>query len=235
MSRHPVLLFTLAIAVSAAAAQTCPREKPNNLPDAEIRTLHGRVIIHNGLRYWIELKPDRPICGHASVWLIDASSKVDDSEKIAFEAMRDCTVTVSGRLGLSPTGYSTPMYMSVDRKQPDQNCVLQSTVPITYGEAFTQVNRYRVHMIIDYNGEGSVTATATAGSRLLQPWYAYAPYFILGDPVIRIRCAAGHNVSHISVTRGSQPFVADNYININLESAAQKGIWKTHVDYTCSR
>ena len=196
--------------------------------------------MHNGLRRWVELRPDAAVCGSTSIQLFEGgggSFEVDAGNSVGLEALRGCSLTITGRLGIPGTGYySAPFYMNVDRKQPDKGCVPQPPIPnYWHAKPDANVKRYRVHMTVDYKGEGSVSATATAGSRSLQPWQAYANYFVTSEFVIWINCAKGYDLSNMSATPAAHPEQTDNNVSIDPDGAAEKGVWKTHADFTCSR
>src|SRR5215472_9855988 len=84
-----------------ALAQECPRESSTgpNIP-SRVRALEGKLIFHNGIRGWFELRLDTPQCGNNSVQLVSFKEKVK-----ALEIFRGCRVRSTGTIDFSPTGY----------------------------------------------------------------------------------------------------------------------------------
>ncbi len=65
------LLILLALLLAPVVhAQSCPKENPNG-PSTEFTslTLTGKLIYHNEIRQWFELRLAKPVCGQTSIQL----------------------------------------------------------------------------------------------------------------------------------------------------------------------
>ena len=65
--RRSFLAFALAICVTPRMFAQCPSVSIKT----EVRTLQGRLIFHDGIQEWFELKLDQPQCGEASIELFE--------------------------------------------------------------------------------------------------------------------------------------------------------------------
>src|SRR5579863_10257695 len=115
---HAIIrLLTIACFLGLAGqafAKNCPRASPTEFSVASrTRTLDGRLVFHNGVRQWFELKLDKPACGERSIQLITA-----DLKSAALEILRGCRVRSRGSIDFSPTGY-----YSLDKFQDVTNIV----------------------------------------------------------------------------------------------------------------
>ncbi len=236
-------LFALAlclIAVHPAPAQSCPKENPNG-PSIESspQTLTGKVVYHNGIRQWFGLQLDTPVCGEdKEIQLLQGGGafEVDEGNAYAIEVFRGCRVTVQGPLGIPGTGYySAALYQNADKIEPEPDCVLQPHLP-DYSKAkpSPSVRSYRVSMRIDYLGD-RITITARSGDRILTPWQAYASYMLTGGYVFYANCADGFALTHFTGTPETKPWLDDNKIDMDPETAAEKHITHLRLDYTCRR
>lgn len=66
--------------------------------ESEARTLEGRLLFHDGIRPWFELKLDQPQCRQTSTELV----RVDDEKPL--EVLRGCRVKSQGVLLFAVTG-----------------------------------------------------------------------------------------------------------------------------------
>src|SRR6478735_2622446 len=118
-----VLELTLVDCMAAPAlAQECPQtNRTGPTVASEVRTLMGRLIFHDGIRKWFELKLDQPQCGQPSIQLVRI-----ERDWTPLEVLRGCRVRSRGALDLSGTGYySLDTYQSVDQIEPVGTCARQ--------------------------------------------------------------------------------------------------------------
>jgi hypothetical protein len=122
-----VLALTFVNCTAAPAlAQECPRTNPTGPTVAsEVRMLVGKLIFHDGIRQWFELKLDQPQCGQTSVELVRG-----ERDWPPLEVLRGCRVRSKGVLDFSGTGYySLDTCLSVEQIEPVGACARQSPLP----------------------------------------------------------------------------------------------------------
>jgi hypothetical protein len=171
-----------------AGAQSCP----TGSEESEARILHGVLVHHVGLRPWLGLRLSHPACGESEIELV-----FDESENWRrADSMRGCKIAAFGKLYYGQTGYySADMALSGPRLRPDTACHQFpvkpdfSAMPIP-----THMRAYHVSIAVDYRAPGSVTVKArnVGNSHLLEPWQAYADYWLTGSfDAIWIYCGKG--------------------------------------------
>src|SRR6185437_15930777 len=83
------------------SGQSCPVDsKDGSSKPSESRSLQGRLIYHDGLRKWFELKLDQATCGQQSIQIIS-----NEKNRHSLEVLRGCEVRSTARIAESPTGY----------------------------------------------------------------------------------------------------------------------------------
>ncbi len=231
-------VFVLSL---GALGQACPRENPKGPNfDSQELWLDGTAVFHNGLRRWMELKPKEPVCGNSSIQLLQGSGggfEVDEGDSLQLEALRGCHIAVKGKLGIPATGYySAPLYFGVIQVRPGAGCRRQPAIPTYwYAQPDASVQRYRVSMVVNYKGEGSVRATIRSGARSLAPWQAYASYWLTGSHMLYAYCGKGFHLSEFQGTPEAKPDVIDDEVSMDPEGAAQMGVWHLRLDFNCRR
>jgi hypothetical protein len=201
--------------------------------------LEGRLIFHEGIREWFELKLDQPQCGQTSIQLLDVSH-----DSTALEVLRGCRVRSRGAIDLSPTGYySLDTYQAVNQVEPVGTCERQLPLP-DYSNAKPDkgVTEYRVDMLLDYEpGDHPITFRVSSAGKELRPWQAYASYMLTGDFVLYGDCGEGFVVDKVFGTRQANPSHFDlprtssDRATFDPESAAASGESHLHLVYTCAR
>jgi len=237
-----VALFAVLclIAIHPSFAQSCPEENPNGpSKESASRTLTGKVVYHDGLRQWFGLQLDTPVCGvDKEIQLLQGGGafEVDESNAQALEVFRGCRATVQGPLGIPGTGYySAALYQNVDKIVPEKDCVLKPHFPdYSKVKPDPSIHNYRVSTRIDYLGD-HIAITARSGDRLLTPWQAYASYMLTGGFVFYAYCADDFDLRHFTGTPETKPWLVDNYIAMDPETAATKHVTRLRLDYTCRR
>jgi hypothetical protein len=234
-----VLLF-ITCGATWASAQQCPNASSTG-PDAPspVRTLNGRLIYHNGIRQWFELRFDKPTCGKSSIQLVMA-----DGNYRPLEIFRGCRVGSTGPIAFSPTGYySAELFQDVRKVQSVGPCTRQRPLP-DYSNARPdkRVRGYTVEMNVDYRpGDHPVIFHVRGASGELHPWQAYASYWLTGGLVLYGRCGHGFVVDRVYGTRAARPShftdrgASDDMAMFDPESAAESGKTNLHLGYTCVR
>ena len=243
MSIPRACVLTLALVVCRAVpalAQQCPQASATGPSVAsEVRTLEGRLVYHDGIRQWFELKLDQAQCGQASIELVRV-----EGEWTPLEVLRGCQVRSKGAIDFSPTGYySLDTFQAVDQIEPIGACARQLPFP-DYSKAKPDktIREYRVDMFVNYErGDHPIIFRVSSGGKDLQPWQAYASYMLTGGFVLYGYCGEGFVVEKVFGTPQANPrhFTEqrspDDAAAFDPESAAASGKKDLHLGYTCVR
>ena len=241
MSLFKVCLLALAVVdCTGALAQQCPQGSATGPSVAsEIVTLKGRLIFHDAIRKWFELKLDQPQCGQTSVQLVRGG---DDWAPL--QVLRGCRVRSKGAIDFSSTGYySLNTYQVVDQIEQLDACAPQLPFP-DYSQAKPDksIREYRVDMHVDYEpGDHPIAFRTTSVGKVLQPWQAYASYLLTGGFVLYAQCGEGFVVDKVFGTPQAKPShfaearTSDDMAMFDPESAAASGEKDLHLGYTCVR
>lgn len=231
------MLFLSICGAGRASAQQCPRSSADTT--SIVRPLTGKLLYHNGIRQWFELKLDRPTCGRSSV-------QITGTEKTysALQKLRGCHIETSGALALPPTGYYTlDLYQYATALKPIAVCPNKPLFPVyTSDRPDRHVRAYTVGMHVDYSaGDHPVMFDVQAGTKKLMPWQAYASYLLTGGLVLYGRCGQGFVVDRVFGTPAARPAHFDeprspgDMAAFDPETAAQSGKSDLHLGYTCIR
>jgi len=224
----------------AARAQQCPHDAPAGTTTASRAvSLQGRLIHHDGIRSWFELRLDRPVCGRKS---IEMTMLTEDWKPL--QRLRGCRTRSLGTLDFSPTGYYTlDVFQEVSRVRPIGACVPRPPFPDwAKARPDRHVRRYRVDMHLDYRpGDHPIRFDIRSGSTRLQPWQAYARYEVTGSYVLYGECAEGFVLDRLWGPPAAQPrhFTEagdpSDMAAFDPESAAAKGQTDLRLGYSCVR
>jgi len=233
-----VALLLIVCAALSAHGQQCPKENPNGPSQpSEARTLEGKLIYHDGIRKWFELKLDRPECGQESIELVQGDGAFAPGSPVILEILRGCRIRTKGVLDIPSTGYySLGLFQALDEIEPIGECKKQPPFP-DYSKAKPDksIRSYRVEMMVDYEpGDHPIQFRVTRSGKELHPWQAYASYSLTGGFVLWGECAEGFAVDKAFGTPEANPQVIDNAL-FDPESAAVAGKKKLHLGYTCIR
>jgi hypothetical protein len=234
-------LVAIVITASTAGGQQCPQSSITGPSTAsEVRALEGRLIFHDAIRKWFELKLDKPQCGQTSVELVRAS--LDDWAPL--EVLRGCRVRSSGTIDLSGTGYySLETFQDVEEIESIGPCEMQLPLP-DYSAAKPEktVLKYRVDMHVNYErGDHPIEFHVSSGGSELEPWQAYASYILTGGYVLYGLCGDGFVVDKVFGTPEAKPShfeeprTSDDMAAFDPESAAEAGKKDLKLGYTCVR
>ena len=95
MRRNFLVLALVTWASWPASGQHCPQHSRTS----ELRWLEGKLVFHDGLRQWFELKLDQPQCGQTSIELMWEGDK-----STPLEILRGCRVRSRGIINVLVTG-----------------------------------------------------------------------------------------------------------------------------------
>ena len=221
-------------------AQSCPHyNATGNSIDSEPRALEGKLIYHDGIRKWLELKLDQPQCGHHSIQLI----RIEGSYTL-FEVLRGCRVRSMGPIAEALTGYySLDLAQDVKTIEPIGACTRQPPFPgFSHTKPDSAIRTYRVDMTLDYEpGDHPIQFRVTSDGKELQPWQAYASYRLTGGFVLYGMCADSFVVDKVFGTRQAspehfgEPRTDSDRAMFDAETPADSGIKHLHLGYTCIR
>jgi hypothetical protein len=147
------------------------------------------------------------------------------------ESFRECTVTVSGKLYESPTGYySADMAISGPELKPDLSCHPHPVKPDpTAARVPTDLRTFHASATVDYRGKGHVEIKVWKDQEkqvLLEPWQAYVSFMLTGGgDLARFGCREGYLLKNIEqVPRSSSEILEDipNLAGASLED--QEGV-----------
>jgi hypothetical protein len=239
--RSPLLTCALVVSAAAVAAgQACPKyNEAGPSVQSEVRTLEGRLVFHDGIREWFELRLDESQCGQASIQLV-----WKEPAWTPMAVLRGCRVRSRGTLDFSPTGYfSLDVHEDVQSIESVGKCERQSPFPDYSKEKPDKAIRaYRVDMHVNYEpGDHPVVFRVTSAGRELRPWQAYASYNLTGGFVLYGLCGDGFVVDKVFGTPEARPGHFDDSRSsgdmamFEPESAAAAGKKDLQLGYTCVR
>jgi len=197
--------------------------------------LEGRLLFHDGIRPWFELKLAQPQCGQSSIQLVRS-----DGEK-PLEVLRGCRIKSQGVLSFRATGYiMLDVYQNVEQIESVGKCVRQAPFPDFSGvKPDKSVHEYRVEMHV--NGSRPIIVTVSEAGHSLRPWQAYASYFLTGVFILSGTCGEGFVVDKVFGTPQANPAhvgearSSTDEAMFDLDRAAGSGKRDLHLGFTCVR
>jgi hypothetical protein len=230
----------LLCGASRASAQQCPSSGPAGADTpSQIQTLQGRLIYHDGIRQWFELKLDRGKCGKSSVQLT-----VPDRSWKSIQILRGCRVQAKGKIDFSSTGYySLDLYQDATNVSSVGRC-LRKPPFADYSSVLPDrhIRAYSVDMDVDYRpGDHPIVFHVRSGNRRLRSWHAYASYMLTGSFVLYGQCGRGFVVDKVYGTPAARPSHFDEPRDsgdravFDPEAAAQAGKTNLRLGYSCVR
>ncbi len=239
--RACLLLACFLVAEGLLRAQSCPAPNPSGPTAPSVsQTLRGKLVYHDDIRQWFELKLDSPQCGQASIEEVGiGSNDAGNQGWRALEHLRGCEVNATGVLDFSPTGYySLDIYQAAEQLKPIGECTLKPAfTDYSHFKPATGLTHYRVEMDVNYGpGDHPVRFHVTTGRRLLKPWQAYTSYMLSGGFVLYGYCAEGFTVKRVFGNPQAHPSdFGDGSASFDPETAAAKGVRNLKLGYTCVR
>jgi hypothetical protein len=226
--------IVLAFCVTPSLFAQCPAPEPAG-GESDARMLQGRLIFHDGIRTWFELKLDQPQCGQTSIQLVRS-----DGEK-PLEVLRGCRIKSQGVLRFRSTGYILlDVYQNVEQIESVGKCLRHAPFPDFSGVKPDQsVHEYRVEMRV--NGNRPIIVTVSEAGHALGPWQAYASYFLTGVFILSGTCGEGFVVDKVFGTPQANPTHSEeeprpnDMATFDLERAAESGKRDLHLGFTCVR
>ncbi|MCL2310669.1 MAG: hypothetical protein FWC42_10485 [Proteobacteria bacterium] len=234
-------IFLSVGAAVFAQAQECPREDQEAYHPSAVRSLEGKLIFHDSIRKWFELKLDEPQCGQRSIQL----ARWDDEAPL--QVLRGCRVRSKGIIALSLTNYySLDLYQAVDEIEAVGPCKRQPLfVDNSTAKPDSAIRKYRVEMSVDSRpGDHPLIFRVRSASKELRPWQAYASYELTGCYVLYASCGEGFVVDRVygSARTGAsneydreEPGRAVFNGEYLFDPAVTSGRRKPRMGYTCIR
>ena len=248
--KFPAGLIAIALqlfvcAALPASSQQCPKENPNGPGQpSESRTLEGKLVYHDGIRKWFELKLDRPECGQQSIQLLQGGGAFAPWNPASLETLRGCRIRTKGNLAFPSTGYYTlDLYQNVENAEPVGECLKQPPLPdFSKTKPDQSIRNYRVEMTIDYTqADRPIFFRVTSRGKELQPWQAYASYWLTGGYVLYCDCAKDFMVVRVFGDSEATPQHFNERGNPDdsamFDPYDKDGVVnkKLHLGYTCVR
>ena len=233
------LAFLIGVA-NRSFGQECPSPSTTgpSIP-SQVRTLEGRLVFHDDIRGWFELRLKTPQCGQTSIQLLPV-----ENNSVKLQIIRGCIVKSSGPIDFSSTGYySSDVFQDVQKIEPIGPCLKQTPFPV-HAEVKPDkyISAYTVDMRINYTpGDHPIVFRVRSGRRELRPWQAYAHYMLTGGFVLYGFCGEGFVIDTVFGTPQANPShfgdpgSSDDMAAFDPESAAQSGKRDLRLGYTCVR
>ena len=154
--------YSFAIALALFATPPLFAQCPSVGTEAEARALQGRLIFHDGIEEWFELKLDQPQCGEASIELYGRDSN-------ALAILRGCRIKSKGVLIVSARGNIRQI---VEQIEAVGRCVHKAPFPdFSNVKPDSAIREYRVEMHV--NGNHPIHFLVSQAGRTLRPWQAF--------------------------------------------------------------
>jgi hypothetical protein len=191
--------------------------------------LQGRLIFHDGIQEWFELKLDQPQCGEASIELFE-----QDSNSLAI--LRGCRIKSQGALIFSARGNIRQI---VEQIGAVGRCVHKAPFPdFSNVKPDSAIREYRVEMHL--NGNHPIHFRVSQAGKDLRPWQAYASYLLTGGFLLYGSCADGFVVDKVFGTPEASPAHFDeggpvDMAMFDLDTAAGLGKKDPYLGFTCAR
>jgi hypothetical protein len=192
--------------------------------------LQGRLIFHDGIQEWFELKLDQPQCEEASIELF-----AQDSNSLAI--LRGCLVKSQGALIFSARGNIRQI---VEQIEAVGRCVRKAPFPdFSNVKPDSAIREYRVDMHV--NGNHPIQFRVSQAGKALRPWQAYASYLLTGGYLLYGLCADDFVVDKVLGTPQANPAhypgarVPGDMAGFDLDGAARLGKKDLDVGFTCVR
>jgi hypothetical protein len=221
-------LFAIVLAVSANPSLFA--QCPSVGTETEVRTLQGRLIFHDRIQQWFELKLDQPQCGEASIELFE-----QDSNSLAI--LRGCRIKSQGALIFSARGNIRQI---VEQIAPVGRCVHKAPFrDFSNVKPDRAIREYRVEMHV--NGSQPIHFRVSQAGKALRPWQAYASYLLTGGFLLYGLCADGFVVDKVFGTPEANPAHFEesrsptDMAMFDLDRAAGLGRKYADLGFTCVR
>jgi hypothetical protein len=233
-------ILLLVCGADRASAQQCPRNRSTQAQaPSRVQSLEGRLVYHQGIRQWLELRLSEPKCGQTSLEIT-----AEERALQTIQGLRGCRVRSSGAIDYSPTGYySKDLYQQVRQMEPVGGCARKRPFPdYSVVKPDRHVRSYAVTMDVDYRpGDHPIVFHARSAGRELRPWQAYASYMLTGGFVLYGSCGGGFMVDRVHGTPEARPSHFDtprtpeDKAMFDPERAAAAGKVRLHLGYSCVR
>jgi hypothetical protein len=229
-------------AAASAFGQACPKSSQTEpWASSEVRTLEGKLVFHDGLQPWFELKFDKTQCGQASIELIQAQGDPPPP----MEVFRGCRVRSRGEINFSTNAIKREMYQNPVAIESVGECKRQLPFP-DYSKVKPDqaIHEYRVDMQV--RPHHPIVFRVTSAGKELRPWRVYASYITTGSGFLLYgSCAAGFGVDKVFGTPEARPSHSEDDDEVrgtagdpamfDLDRASEAGKLNPQLGYTCVR
>jgi len=225
-----MLTRALVVALALSAIPSLFAQCPSSGIETDVRTLHGRLIFHDEIQEWFELKLDQPQCGEGSIELYEQNPN-------PLAVLRGCRVKSQGMLNFSARGNIRQL---VEQIEAVGKCVHKAPFPdFSNIKPDRAIREYRVEMHL--NDSNPIRFRVSQAGRALLPWQAYASYLLAGGYLLYGSCADGFVVDELFGTTETNPHHSEDARGptdqaiFDLETAARLGKKDLEVGFTCVR
>jgi hypothetical protein len=222
--------YLVAIALAISATPSLFGQCPLDSTETVSRALQGRLIFHDGIEPWFELRLEPRQCGEASIELFE-----QDSNSLA--VFRGCRIKSHGEVFSSTRG---KIRQIPEQIEPIGRCVRKAPFPdFSNIKPDSAIREYRVEMHV--NGRRPIRFRVSQGGKALQPWQAYASYLLTGGDLLYGICADDFIVDKVFGTPQANPAhspearVPGDMARFDLDGAARLGKLELDVGFTCVR
>ncbi len=192
--------------------------------------MQGRLIFHDEIREWFELKMDQPQCGERSIELFEQNSN-------PLAILRGCRVKSQGTLIIVASGNIRKI---VEQIEAVDRCVHKAPFPdFSNIKPDRAIREYRVEMQV--NSSNPIRFRVSEAGKALLPWQAYASSFLTGGFLLYGSCADGFVVDKVFGTPEAKPAHLEeargptDMAMFDLETAAELGKKNPNLGFTCVR
>lgn len=222
--------YLFAVVVALSTVPSLFAQCPSVGSETEVRTLQGRLIFHDGIEEWFELKLDKPQCGEGSIELFEQNSN-------PLAILRGCRVKSQGALIISARGNIRQIVQQIDAVG---RCMRNAPFPdFSNIKPDRAISEYRVEMHV--NGSNPIRFRVSQAGKALRPWLAYASYLLTGGFLLYGSCGDGFVVDKVFGTPEAQPAHSEeargpsDQAMFDLDRAAGLGRKHPNLGFTCVR
>jgi hypothetical protein len=228
--KQSVSCYSFAIVVALSTVPSLFAQCPSVGTETEVRTLQGRLIFHDGIQEWFELKLDKPQCGEGSIELFEQNSN-------SLAILRGCRIKSQGALIFSARGNIRQI---VEQIEAVGRCAHKPPFPdFSNIKPDSAIREYRVEMHVD--GSNPIQFRVSQAGKALRPWQAYASYLLTGGFLLYGSCADGFFVDKVFGTPEARPAHSEEARSptdqaiFDLDRAAGLGRKDPDLGFTCVR
>ena len=214
----------------------CPRQDDKAGDTAsQKRLLEGKLVYHDAMRQWFELKLDKPVCGQDSIQLVP-----NDPGSLQFAMYDGCRVRSAAPIDFAPpTGYyNLELAQWTGTVAPVGACATKPPIDEhRNAKPDPKVSAYTVDIHVQYAiGDRPIILHVESGGKELRPWQAYTSYSLTSYHILYGYCADGFVLDRVYGPPSTQPeHFDDTTASFFPDDAGARGMTDLHLRYSCIR